>query len=64
LTEAEAEALITGYGWFRLKMGWYHVDAWAYAGWYDCPRYYSTALEVVEKEFGEGFLGRGTSKYI
>jgi hypothetical protein len=45
-------------------MGWYHVDAWAYAGWYDCPRYYSTALEVVEKEFGEGFLGRGTSKYI
>jgi hypothetical protein len=61
MSQQEAESIITAHGWFRLKMGWYHVDAWAYAGWYDCPRCWSTALEVIEKEF-DGFLAGRTGE--
>jgi hypothetical protein len=37
-------------GWFKLKLGWYHVNAWDYAGWFDSPKCYKTARELCEAE--------------
>jgi len=30
MSEEEYAAMIEAEGWFRLKRGWYHVDAWDY----------------------------------
>lgn len=37
-------------GWFKLRRGWYHVNAWNYWGWYDSPRFYATAEQLCERE--------------
>jgi hypothetical protein len=49
--EEECEKIILKAGWFRLKLGWYHVNAWNYPGWYDSPRCYATARKCYEREF-------------
>lgn len=46
----EDEALARQAGWFKLRRGWYHPDAWNYPGWWDSPRCYPTARELVEAE--------------
>jgi hypothetical protein len=51
MTEKEAMSIIIAHGWFKLERGWYHIDAWNYHGWYDSPRYYPTALDVIKNEF-------------
>lgn len=44
-----AEDRAVAAGWFKLRRGWYHINAWEPHGPYE-PRCYQTAEELCEKE--------------
>lgn len=50
MQEMTCEERAIAAGWFKLRRGWYHVNAWNYWGWYDCPRCYATAEQLCERE--------------